>query len=197
VANRWLYLARHGEAVDDGDLSAAGRQQARLLGQRLAGVPLTAVHHGPLPRAVQTAALISRCLPGVPVHCSEAVGDYVPPVPDRQALPEVYARFLDGVSPGEYATGAALAAAAVARYTAPATTDTHELIVTHSFLIGWFVRHALDAPDARWLGLNAANCALTVILYRPDRPPVPVVLNDMAHLPRDLRWTGFPVELRV
>lgn len=197
MAHRLLYLARHGDAIDDGQLSPVGRQQARLLGQRLATVPLAAIHHGPLPRAAQTAELISQHLPGVPVHCSEIVGDYYPPVPEPSALPDVYARFLDGVSADDYADGAKLATAAVEQYAVPAQVETRELIVTHSFLIGWFVRHALDAPDARWLGINAANCALTVILYRPDRPPTLVSFNDMSHLPPDLRWTGFPLELHT
>ena len=73
--------------------------------------------------------------------------------------------------------------------------DIHELIVTHNFLIGWFIRHALDAPDWRWIGLNQQNCALTVILYQPGLPPSLVTFNDAAHLPDQLRWTGFPARL--
>jgi len=197
MANRFLYLARHGDAVDDGSLSDVGRQQAHLLGQRLADTPLAAIHHGPLPRAAQTAKLISESLPDVPVHGSDVLGDYVPPVPDPQALPASYARFLRDVTAEEFRTGAGLAASAIARHAVPAAAETHELIVTHSFLIAWFVRHALDAPDWRWLGLNSGNCALTTILYRPDRPPALISFNDMAHLPPALRWTGFPAELRI
>ncbi|MET8119395.1 histidine phosphatase family protein [Micromonospora sp. NPDC005189] len=192
MPNRFLYLARHGEAVDEGDLTARGRQQARALGRRLAAVPLSAVHHGPLPRATHTAELVGRELSGVPLHSSPVVGDYVPPLPDLGALPEPYAQFLGSVSPAERAAGARLAAAAVERFATPATVETHELIVTHNFLIAWLVRHALDAPNARWLGLNAANCALTVILYRPDRPAALVAYNDVSHLPPDQRWTGLP-----
>jgi probable phosphoglycerate mutase len=59
------------------------------------------------------------------------------------------------------------------------------------------VRDALDAPDARWLGLNAANCALTVIQYRPGVPPALISFNDTGHLPPDLRWTGFPPDLHI
>ncbi|HWG98923.1 MAG TPA: histidine phosphatase family protein [Pilimelia sp.] len=195
MADRLLYLARHGAAVDEGELSPEGRRQARLLGRRLAGVRVAAIHHGPLPRAAQTADLIGRHLPGVPVRCSDLVGDYVPPVPDPSALPDAYARFLAGVSAEEYAAGARLAAAAIERYAVPAREPTRELVVTHSFLIAWFVRHALDAPEARWLGLNAANCGLTVIRYRPARPPTLVLFNDMSHLPPRLRWTGFPADL--
>jgi probable phosphoglycerate mutase len=43
MANRFLYLARHGEAGKDGDLSEARRQQARLLGERLRDAPLPAI----------------------------------------------------------------------------------------------------------------------------------------------------------
>jgi serine/threonine-protein phosphatase PGAM5 len=186
--SRFLYLARHGNAVDEGDLSAAGREQARLLGQRMAGVPLTALHHGPLPRAAQTAALVSACLPGVPVFSSEVVGDYFPPVPD--VLPKPYAEFLADVTPQEFETGARLAAAAIEQHATATEQESHELIVTHSFLVAWFVRHALDAPEARWVGLNAANCALTVIRYRADRPPALITFNDMTHLPESLRWTS-------
>ncbi|MEV4624735.1 histidine phosphatase family protein [Micromonospora sp. NPDC049523] len=158
MTNRFLHLARHGEAIDEGRLSEAGQQQARLLGRRLATVPLTAVHHSPLPRAVHTAHLIGEFLPGVPLQVEDVLGDYIPPVPDPDALPEVYTRFLDGVTPTEYADGARLATAAIERYARPSVSEpagpepagpgTHELIVTHNFLIGWFVRHALDAPTS-------------------------------------------------
>jgi probable phosphoglycerate mutase len=50
----------------------------------------------------------------------------------------------------------------------------------------------MDAPAARWLGLNSGNTALTVIEYRDGLPPTVVLFNDMGHLPQDLRWTGFP-----
>ncbi|MFB6395939.1 histidine phosphatase family protein [Polymorphospora lycopeni] len=202
MADRFLHLARHGEALADGPLTDRGRQQAAMLGQRLASLPISAIHHSPLLRAVETTRVICEHLPGVPVESSELVGDYIPPVPDPQALPDVYARFLDGLSTEDYATGAELANAAIQRYGVPATAGgadpaSHELIVTHNFLIGWFIRHALDAPEWRWLGLNQGNCALTTILYRPDRPPALVLFNDMGHLPAALRWTGFPPDQHV
>ncbi|RAG80656.1 hypothetical protein DN069_36990, partial [Streptacidiphilus pinicola] len=48
------------------------------LGRRLRGVPLASVHHGPLPRAAQTARLVAGQLGGLPLCESEAAGDYVP-----------------------------------------------------------------------------------------------------------------------
>jgi probable phosphoglycerate mutase len=190
-------MARHGEAGDDGLLTEAGKRQAELLGQRLDHVPFSAIGHSPLPRAAATAAAVADALPKVPVHSTDLLGDYVPFAPDRAELPPVYADFMDAFSADELAEGPPLAQAALSRYTGPAEQDTYELVVTHNFLIGWFVSQALDAPPSRWLGLNQGNCGLTVLLYRTGRPPSLVVFNDMGHLTPELRWTGFPQDLRA
>ncbi|WP_030768329.1 histidine phosphatase family protein [Streptomyces sp. NRRL F-2664] len=204
TAARFLYLARHGEAsADESELTDAGRRQAALLGARLRGVPLTAIHHGPLPRAEQTARLVAEQLDGVPLHRSEGAGDYPPYVPSREELPaeaaDAWTGFLGGFTAEERAQGPGLAAAALAAFTGPVVGDEprHELLVTHNFLVGWLVRAALAAPKWRWLGINHANAALTVIRYSPERPPAVLVLNDTRHLPAELRWTGFPPELHV
>jgi probable phosphoglycerate mutase len=203
-ATRYLYLARHGEALpDESGLSDTGRQQAILLGRRLGARPITALYHGPLPRARQTARLVGEHLDGVALTSSPAAGDYVPYVPDGTELPtdgaEVFLRFLAAVTAEEAAAGRELAEQAQASFTGPVAgdSDRHELVVTHNFLIAWLVRQALDAPPWRWLGLNVGNAALTVIRYAPERPPSLLTYNDMSHLPPDLRWTGFPPELQV
>ncbi|MGW0582962.1 histidine phosphatase family protein, partial [Streptomyces sp. NPDC002920] len=78
------------------------------------------------------------------------------------------------------------------RFARPADTETHEVLVTHAYQVAWLVRHALDAPPVRWLGLNCGNTALTVIQYRDGgSAPTVVLYNDMGHLPAELRWTGF------
>ncbi|MFE3876571.1 histidine phosphatase family protein [Kitasatospora sp. NPDC059146] len=189
--------------ADHDGLSPTGRRQAVLLGRRLAQRPLTAVHHGPLPRAAQTARLIGDQLGGVPVSACEEAGDYVPYLPSADELPadsaEFLLRFLAQASSEELSRGPELARRAVDRFTGPVDgpEDRHELVVTHAFLIGWLVRHTLDAPAWRWLGLNAANAALTVLRFAPGRPSAVLLLNDQSHLPEELRWTGFPPELRA
>ena len=64
--------------------------------------------------------------------------------------------------------------------------------MTHNFLIGWFVSHALAAPPWRWLGLNQMNGGLAVIACQAASPPRLISFNDAGHLPPALRWTGFP-----
>jgi probable phosphoglycerate mutase len=195
----FLYVVRHGEAAPhDGPLSPAGERQARLTGERLKDVPLSAIYHGPLPRAAQTASLIAACFPDVLVSASHLAGDYLPSDPDPAGLPPSYASFVAGFSAAERAQGPELAAAALDRFTGagPEDGDSHELIVTHNFLIGWLVSQALAAPSWRWLGLNQMNCALTVIAYRAGLPPALISFNDAGHLTPELRWTGFPAAAR-
>jgi probable phosphoglycerate mutase len=205
MASRFLYLVRHGEAAGGGGLSEAGQEQARRTGERLKNLPVDRIHHSPLPRAAQTARLISGWLPGVPVAESATAGDYIPAELDPAGLPPAYGRLVGSYTITERREGAALAAAAMERFAGPPgetrasagpADDVHELVVTHNFLIGWFVAQALHAPDWRWIGLNQQNCALTVILYQPGLPPSLVSFNDAAHLPDQLRWTGFPAQLR-
>jgi len=190
TATRHLYLTRHGQATpDEGTLTDEGHRQAVLLGERLRNVPLTTIHHGPLPRAARTAHLIAAQLDGVPAHACEPAGDYVPYTPEHAELPpdsaDLLLDFVTRVPADERALGPGLAQEALERFTGPVpgTEDRHELVVTHAFLIAWLVRAALGAPPWRWMGLNHDNAALTVIRYRPGFPVSLLRYNDTSHLP--------------
>lgn len=195
-APRYLFLTRHGEAGPSGDLTEAGRRQAVLLGRRLRDVPITSIHHGPRPRAAQTAALIAAQLPGVPRHVDKAADDFVPYQPTREELPETSGDLLYAFARRLPAADEDLAAEAERRFAGPVpgTEPRYDVLVTHAFLAGWLVRASQDAPPWRWLALNHANAALTVIEYAPGRPPALLTYNDTGHLPAELRWTGFPPE---
>ncbi|MFF4878444.1 histidine phosphatase family protein [Micromonospora sp. NPDC000668] len=207
MITRLLYLARHGEQdlTEPGEpnagLSERGRRQARLLGERLRGRRFAAVHHGPLRRAAETAELVAASLPGVPVYATELAGDHLPHDTEPAGLPPAYAEFLAQFAAAERVDGPQVTAAAVLRFAGPVADGTdgadgagpvRELVVTHNFLIAWLIRHALDAPERRWLGLNLHNAGLTVIRYGPAGPPNLVAVNDVAHLPPELRGTGLP-----
>ncbi|OLF09827.1 histidine phosphatase family protein [Actinophytocola xinjiangensis] len=202
-ATRYLYLTRHAEATpDETTLTDAGRRQATLLAERLAGTEFDAVHHGPLARAAETAAILAART-GAPPHRTELAGDYVPHVPGRADLPagsaDAYLGFLDQFPEADRDNGARLAAGAVAEFTGPCAGDRprRDLVVTHLYLIGWLVRASQETPPWRWLSVQHCNAALTVIRYAPHRPPTLVMYNEMSHLPPELRWTGFPPENRI
>lgn len=187
---RHLYLTRHAEPGDDGELTEWGVRQAELLGQRLSAVPLTSVLHGPLPRAATTARVLAGQLARpVPVVEHDAVGDYVPHLPAADEIDAEYRSgvlaFLADVPAEEAARGVGLAAEAERMLTGPepGAQDSHQLVVTHAFTIGWLVRHAHGAPPWRWVGIDHGHAALTVLRYAPGRPPAVVLFNDASHLP--------------
>ena len=203
MTHRLLYLVRHGdsESAPDGaphlgGLTDLGRRQAELLGERLRGVPFAAIHHSPWERAAQTAAVLSRYLPGVPVSASDMLRECVPTRPPAGMLTPQQKEWFDVLPPGTLDEGVAQAEAAMTRFGGVAPAGQHELLITHGNLIDWFVARTLDGPDWAWLRMVDYNCALTVILYLPDRVKL-VAYNDAGHLPAQLRGTGYPPEARI
>lgn len=198
MATRYLYIARHGDADAFGNLTDTGREQARLLGQRLAHLPIDAVWHSPLPRAADSAQQLNIFLTGAaPVSEAPELINHVPYVPTPAETPSSWVPFFDGYDSSEAEAGHKIAQSLTRRFaTAPEGDDVHEVLITHAYPIAWLIRDALDAPAVRWLGLSSANAALTVIEYRPSVQPSIVMFNDMSHLHRELQWTGFPQTLR-
>lgn len=194
MATRHLYVVRHGAADPFGELTEAGLRQSHLLGDRLARLPIDVVWHSPLSRAAKSAQAVGERLPGVPVREAAELVDHVPHVPEKP--PAAWAGFFDGYDAEEAAAGERVAAALIGRFARPADVETHEVLVTHAYPVAWLVRHALDAPPERWLGLDCGNTALTVIEHRAGLAPTLVLYNDMGHLPAELRWTGFGAGVR-
>ncbi|QNP74480.1 histidine phosphatase family protein [Streptomyces roseirectus] len=189
MPTRHVYAIRHGAANAFGELTGVGERQSDLTGRRLAALPVDMVWHSPLPRARACARLLAVHLPGVPVREAPELVDHIPYIPSD--APRAWAGFFDGYGDDEAAEARRRADALTARFARPAETETHEVLVTHAYPIAWLLRHALDAPPVRWLGLDSGNAALTALQYRDHVPPTLVVYNDMGHLPPDLCWTGF------
>lgn len=194
--SQFIYLVRHGEQRDaeyglqDEPLSERGKRQAAAIAERLSGVPFTAAWHSPLQRAAETAAIMTERMPALEFRPSTLLMDCVPsgPTPD---MPHAFESFFGSVTPEEIDAGQAQMTDAVAEFLRPARGDRHDLLITHNFVIAWFVREVFDAPAWRWMGLNQANCGLTIIRVRSAKPPVLVAHNDLGHLPAELR-TGLP-----
>lgn len=199
MMSRYLYLVRHGEQVDaehglpDGPLSPRGIRQAHAIAERLGGVPFTGAWTSPLQRAQETARIMTERLPSLEPEPSALLMDCVPsgPTPD---LPHAWESFFGGITEEQIVAGEAQMSDAVAEWMSPAPREErHDLLITHNFVIGWFVRETFGAAAWRWLGINQANCGLTIIRVRSAKPPVLVTHNDLGHLPPELR-TGLPVD---
>lgn len=194
----FLYLVRHGEQQDaehgvaDGPLSGRGRRQAKAIADRLSGVPFTGSWHSPLERAAETASIMTASMPSLDSQPSALLFDCIPsgPTPD---MPQAFRPWFGSVTEAEIDAGAAQMADAGAEWLTPSMETRHDLLITHNFVIGWFVREVFEAPAWRWMGTNQANCGLTIIRVRSAKAPELVTHNDLGHLPVELR-TGLQVQ---
>jgi probable phosphoglycerate mutase len=195
--SHFIYLVRHGEQQDaeyglpDGPLSARGKRQATAIAERLSGVPFTGAWHSPLQRAEETAKIMTSRMPALSSKPSALLMDCVPsgPTPD---MPHAFEPFFGSITAEQIDAGMAQMTDAVAEFMTPAPPERHDLLITHNFVIAWFVREVFGAPAWRWMGLNQANCGLTIIRVRSAKPLELVAHNDLGHLPVELR-TGLPV----
>lgn len=193
---QYIYLVRHGEQQDaehglpDGPLSPRGKRQAHLIAERLGGVPFTGAWHSPLQRAAETAEIIAQRLPALVSEPSPLLMDCIPSGKSPE-MRSAYDAFFGSVTEAQIEAGRAQMEDAAAEFLQPRRGQRHDLLITHNFVIGWFVREVLGAPDWRWISINQANCGLTVLQQKPGRPWALVTHNDLGHLPVELR-TGLP-----
>ena len=157
-----LYLVRHAEQEHAADataddpragLTTAGVHQAHRLGGRLAGAARCG-RHGPLPRPRRPPGCSRPTCPGPGHALRPAAGPDADPRRRRRRgrsrpLPRV-----PGRRPPERAGRGGAAPVGRGRG-APVTVadrDRAELLVTHTFVIGWLVRQVLDAPPGAGSG---------------------------------------------
>jgi serine/threonine-protein phosphatase PGAM5 len=171
MADTHLYLVRHAEAEaadsKDPGLSALGRAQATKLATRLSDLPLAGILHSPQRRAAETAQLLAT-RPGLEATESDLLRDRTPfPARDEwHQYPSHYHAWLRGTPENERDPGGHHLAEAIEHLS---TSEEHLLLITHAFVIGWFVRDALDAPAWRWVGLQTDNCSLSIISYGKEK----------------------------
>lgn len=183
-----IHLVRHGEAAGgdtaDPGLSDLGRRQVQALANRLAFRPVRQVLHGPSRRTSETAAILTEnlgagaaasglLLDRTPVPSAQRRGDY----PTHrwewfEDVPEAE-RDLDGTD---------------------LTDAWHKLwfehhdeevvLVTHAFVVAWFVREVLNAPPATWMRIGPiGNATLTSIGPNLAGEPVVEAFNAEVILP--------------
>lgn len=190
----FIYLIRHGmytpDTVNTDDrvssaLNALGHAQAKLVGKRLAKLPVTfhALVTSDFTRARETADDIGRLLHMTPVRDS-LIHECTP----RAENPA----WMKNASADEIALCESHLAAAWARYLVPTPdADTHDVLVCHGNVIRWMIAKTLADDPTHCSRLDIGNCSLTIIAVRPDGVPRLVMYSDVGHLPLDKQtWTG-------
>uniref|UniRef100_A0A8B9HC90 Serine/threonine-protein phosphatase PGAM5, mitochondrial n=1 Tax=Astyanax mexicanus TaxID=7994 RepID=A0A8B9HC90_ASTMX len=166
-ATRHIFLIRHSQYNLNGNgdrertLTPLGREQAELLGQRLAdlGLKYDVMIHSSMARATETASIISRYLPGVEmVSCDllreGAPIEPVPPVTHWKPEAVVNAEFLSYIRRDE--------AGGPGRF-----------------------RVALQFPPEGWLRMGLNNGSITWLTIRPSGRVALRALGDSGFMPPD------------
>ena len=189
----YVYLIRHGiydrdTLADDrtgNGLNALGREQAQLVGARLAALPVKmhALVCSDFARARQTAEVMELSLGMMPVV--DSLLRECTPTSERADLMRDHTR-------EEMALCDSSLAAAWAKYMrATPEADTHDVLVCHLNVIRWFVSRALGADTRRWPQMELANGSITMIAVRPDGTTRLVMFSDAAHIPIEKQtWSG-------
>ena len=187
-AIRTLILIRHGiyapqpgvEEKTGNGLTPLGREQAGLVAERLARLPLKidSITSSELLRAKETGDIIAARL-GLPCARDGLLNECMPVGAGLPSKPDSAA--------AETQLGLAWAS-----YTSPAAgTSRHDVLVCHGNVIRWFVCRALGADTKQWTRMEIANCSITFIQVRPDGSTRVQVFNDVSHVPLDKQtWSG-------
>ena len=202
-----LYLARHAQTASskvdsfngrgEVPLTEPGREQARKLGQRLAGVRFAAVFRSPLGRTGETAALI---VPQVPAQVLPGLAelDYgrwegLSAEEARALDPALYDAWVRdpvSISPPGGETAAQVAERALAaleqirsRHEGP---DQRVLAISHKATLRIVGAALTGAPIANYRVRWAQDeCALNLVELRSGKDPYLRLWNDTAHLGPD------------
>lgn len=206
-----LRLIRHGESVantqpiiagmrSDVGLTERGREQAALLEDRLRTDAWTAdvLYASTLPRAVETAAYVSRGL-GLPVHHDDEIQELRPGVADGLSIAEWRERY-PGLDPGpanrpfqRFAPEGESWSQFVVRAGTALTRilenhrDRSVVVVTHGGVIdaSFYLALSLGSASPR-AGFNSANTSITHWRHDPASawglPWALVSFNDARHL---------------
>jgi len=196
---RHVIFIRHGqydethEEDDKRVLTALGRIQAELTGRRLAimrkgfgetfgACNITAICSSDMTRAKETATIIAKFLPGVPLKDPDIMLNEVLPAPIIPVRPEIDAT-------QEIDEHSDTVEAAFHKYIYRADNNTGEknehefdVIVCHGNLIRYMTCRALQIPPEAWLRMSIFNCSLTYIMIKPNGYCTCRMLGDIGHL---------------
>lgn len=184
---RTIYLIRHGEYEHDSacdedvgcGLVALGRQQARLVGERLDAMPVefSSLQASTMTRARQTGRIIADRFPALELELHRDIRECTPTTRRVDIMAEL--------EEGEAAAAEAQLEQAWRRLFQPAGQgrDEHDIVVCHGNVIRWLVTRALDVDPTAWLQMSIANCSLTVIQVRADGSCKLLAFADSGHIP--------------
>jgi len=188
TATRNILLIRHGQyhlKSEKKNLTELGREQATLLGKRMAisNMKFDRVVMSTMNRATETATLalaeMSKEIPRESDSIIEEGAPYPPEPAVSHWLPRQKDFFIDG----------ARIEAAFRKYIHRASPkqkdDSFEVIICHANVIRYFVCRTLQFPPEGWLRLSSGHTAVTWLVIRPNGNVSMKSFGDVGHLPAE------------
>lgn len=178
MGGRILYLVRHGQLDMDAyeenprtaGLTAFGRRQAYFTARRLDALDVSVIHCSTIRRALETAEIISRRFPAIPVRRSQLLREI--PGPDN-------VQFADGINRADQV---------LARYFRPVRgKERVEIVVCHGNLIRCLACRVLGIAPELFGSLGTSLCGITQVHISPEGNMHLFCCNDTGHLPARLR----------
>lgn len=198
MPQRTLTLIRHGQSEKDGDdprLTALGREQADLTGQALSEKRINTIHYSTLVRAEETAEIIARHFPDVPMTGHDLLWEGVPPIPP--VFLDYYAQQADIDLADAPITKKRFDAAYYQLFRPAKESNVHELIICHGNIIRYLITRALKIDPATWAYLSVDNCSLSQIVIGPNNIPSEGQFGEIVNILRFCNATGhLPADLR-
>lgn len=180
VPYRLLHFVRHGQYTDEqgpgyGHLTAHGIRQTRCLARQLGKLDFDKVHSSDLPRAKQTAAIISDRLEVGPVKVTRAL---------REVLPAGVMGIR--VSREKVAQSKAQVDTLFRTLLRPSRRPRHEVVVCHGNLIRTILCRIGGSHPREFINYLFYHTGVMRIVVFPQGIRV-LSVNDVHHLPPTLR----------
>jgi len=187
AATRHLILIRHGQyhtkaaTPEEKRLTKLGCEQAMATGYRLSNFPypITKVYHSDMPRAIETANIVCKFLPGVPVSVSSLLAEGAPihPIPGPTITPEREQYVFEDGPRIEAAFRKIFHRADVTQ-----KEDSYEVIIGHANVIRYFVCRGLQVAPEAWLRMSINHCGMTFVDIKPNGKVILRAFGDSGHL---------------
>lgn len=187
---RKLIFVRHGQYTSEPErLTALGRRQARLVAKELMLRAPTRIRCSTMPRAVETADIVSeqlrlKCLPNdlfreallpgtVEFHRKKIKGL------SRQEKTEFYRRLAAAKQSADRAYREL--------FKIPKRGRTVEVVVAHGNVIRYWVCRALGIPTEKWLSMDIGHGSITSIQIAGSGNVMLLGFSESCHLPLRMR----------
>ncbi len=185
MAIKTILLLRHGQYIKEPTehLTALGREQALLAGERLKHMTFDKFHFSTMPRARETAELVRQVMDyNKQMFGSDILHECVPGFPKKM-------RKEHGYTDVKKLKGSILQAEkAYKKIFTFSKTDRVELVVCHGNLMRFFLCKAMGVNTEMWTRFDIKQCGITVIqLNSKTRTTNIISHNDIGHIPLEMQ----------